>query len=158
VVLALAACGGDDSDGESEAGHAELRFSGAVTGEVVAPLEVSCFEPVEDGDRYTVSIDSDLGVKVGDRTFVALDVAVPGYRDAGNYDLDHDSVEPDDFFLLFRETQEDPFGWTGRGRIVVSDDGRSGRLELPGWTDGTGAVVDLNAAFRCGTAGTASGR
>jgi hypothetical protein len=166
ALLALTVASGCDGDGEQRVvrrdggtgGHVALTFSGALTGRAEGPAEVACFEPAEEGDRYTVSIDSDEGIPVGDTAFSALDVAVAGYREPGDYDLGRslasDEVDRDDFFLLFKRSPH-PFGWGGKessGTLSIDRDGRSGELSLAGWESSTGEHVAVAGTFRCGKA------
>ena len=166
VILAVlvAACGKDgagqasvDRDATAPVdGHAALRFSGAVTGSFDADLEVACFPPVEEGDSFTVSIDSDAGVPAAAAVFLSMDFVIPDYRNEKTYTLEGPSAEDeadfDDFFLLFEEHARDPFGWHEgtEGTVGVEEDGTAGRLSFRRWRSGSGAEVDVEGTFRCG--------
>lgn len=169
VALAVAvagvasACGGGEEGQVSRqeggaAGHATLRFSGAVSGSVDADTEVACFEPAEEGDRFTVSIDADSGLPVGGQRLTALDVAIPGYDGPRTYDIHRDleteaGFDADEFFLLFDEPQDDPFVWGtpgSTGTVTIDEGGESGRLALRGWKNAADQRVDVEGTFRCG--------
>ncbi len=164
IVLATTwSCDRDDEEqrvvggGVQAVGHVSLAFSGAVNGRMEGPAEVACFEPAEEGDRYTVSIDAEEGIAVGGTAFRALDVAIAGYKAPGDYDLGRslasDEEERDDFFLLF-ERSSDPFGWGGKdessGTLSIDPGGASGRLSLAGWENSAGESLAVQGAFRCG--------
>jgi hypothetical protein len=164
IVLALTTTWGCDRDDQQRVvggnvegvGHVSLSFSGAVNGRMEGLAEVACFEPAEEGDRYTVSIDAEQGIAVGGTVFRALDVAIVGYRAPGDYDLGRslasDEVDRDDFFLLF-ERSSDPFGWGGKessGTLSIDPGGASGRLSLAGWQNSSEERLAVQGTFRCG--------
>jgi hypothetical protein len=163
VAVAGAACGGDDGaqvsgQDSAQSGHAALRFSGAVSGSLDADTEVACFEPAEQGDRFTVSIDADEGLPVGPQRLMALDVSIPDYDGPRAYDIRPDQeteagFDADEFFLLFAEPQDQPFVWGtpgSAGSVTIDEGGESGRLALRGWKNGADQRVDVEGTFRCG--------
>ncbi|MDP9071252.1 MAG: hypothetical protein M3N68_08190 [Actinomycetota bacterium] len=170
LALVSSACGEEggseasrEGDGEGKAaGHVALRFSGAVTGPLDAPLEVACFSPSEPGDAFTVSIDADaglpIGLPVGTRRLAALDFSIPDYDGPKAYDLrreldTEEGFDGDEFFLLFDEPEDDAFLWGDEGAagtITVDQGGESGRLTLRGWKNSGGDRIDVEGTFRCG--------
>jgi hypothetical protein len=154
VPLVLAPACGDDNGG----GHATLRFSGAVTGTVDADLDVDCFKPAEQGDNFSVSIDSDDGAPVGDKKLNALDFAAPEYDRPRDYDLSRAlagaGFDGEGLFLLFEEYEQEPFLWgdeqRSSGTVSIDPGERSGRLSLRGWENGGKLRVDVEGTFVCG--------
>jgi hypothetical protein len=146
LAVWLTGCGGEAPRTERGAttGAVDLTFSGAVTGRASGPAEVSCSEPVEDGDRSRVSIDIEGGLPVGGSgaSLVALDAAA---TDDGREN------DADDFFLLF-DHGPDPFAWnTDEPDGTVTFDGsRGGRIALRGWRDARDGTVDVDGVFTCG--------
>jgi hypothetical protein len=157
LLTALAAgCGGDE--GDEATGRADIRFSGSVSGTLSAGMDVDCSPPSEQGGRFIVSFDSDEGTKVGGRTFVALDVATPPYQGPRTYDL-KDALASDpqlgeNFFLLFREFEEQPLSWgvdeEASGTLTIDSGERSGRLSMRGWASSERLRVNMEGSFRCG--------
>ncbi len=161
VVAAVAAgCSGGERppsvDRGSIVGEVVLDFTGAVTGLARGPADVRCFQPAEEGDRFTVSIDADFGIPVGNTVFRSLDVAAVDYDGPRNYDLGEalatDDVDRDDFFLLF-EMGPEPFGWGGKqsdGTLTIDPGESTGRIALTGWENSRNERIDVNGTFRCG--------
>ena len=161
VVVALAAgCARGERppsvDRGSIVGEVALNFSGAVTGLARGPADVRCFQPAEEGDRFTVSIDADFGIPVGNTLFRSLDMAAVDYDGPRHYDLGKAlataDVDRDDFFLLFDRTPE-PFGWGGKqsdGTLTVDPGESTGRIALIGWDNSRDERIEVNGTFRCG--------
>lgn len=139
-------------------GQVALAFSGAFAGRAEGLAEVVCFEPADEGDRFTVEIDSQEGLPVAgaDVRFLALDVAAAGYTAPGDYDLGHalaaDDIDRGDYFLLF-DKDPDPYEWGidgSDGTLTVDEGTASGRVALRGWKNADGDVVDVSGTFTCG--------
>lgn len=165
VCLALLAGGCRDGDGQQAEGgedglpgHADLRFSGAVTGSLDTDVEVACFDPKEEGIPFSVTVDTDTGIAVDGRTFLSMDLAVPDYDGPRAYDLgkaleSEEGFDGEGVFLLFEEDEEHPFGWgdeESSGTVTVDEGETSGRLSLRGWKNDLGDLLDVEGSFRCG--------
>ena len=150
------------------AGQVNLTFSGAFQGRAEGVAEVACFEPVEEGDKFTVSIDSKEGLPLAGASspdgnvarFLALDVALADYDGPGDYELEHvradEDVDRSDFFLLF-DTDPDPYEWGvdgASGTLTVEKGVASGKVALKGWKNVDGDVADVTGTFVCGGAPT----
>ena len=159
VAALVAACSRErppSVDRGSVVGEVALTFAGAVNGLAQGPADVRCFQPAEKGDAFTVSIDADFGIPVGDTAFRSLDVAAVDYDGPKRYDLGKalatDAVDRDDFFLLF-DTGPEPFGWGGKhsdGTLTVDPGESTGRLALIGWENSRDQRIDVHGTFRCG--------
>ena len=160
IVAALAAACSRERppsvDRGSVVGDVALAFTGAVNGLAQGPADVRCFQPAEKGDAFTVSIDADFGIPVGDTVFRSLDVAAVDYDGPKRYDLGKalatKDVDRDDFFLLFDRGPE-PFGWGGKqsdGTLTIDRGESTGRIALIGWDNSRNERIDVNGTFRCG--------
>jgi hypothetical protein len=181
MVAALATgCSGAERppsvDRGSAVGEVALNFTGAVTGLAQGPADVRCFQPAEQGDAFSVSIDADFGIPVRNSVspvdtpvppaspgntpvrpaFRSLDVAAVDYDGPKSYDLGKalgtDDVERDDFFLLF-DTGPEPFSWGGKqsdGTLTIDPGESTGRIALIGWDNSRDERIDVNGTFRCG--------
>jgi hypothetical protein len=155
----MAGCGGRGRQqvARDQPGHATLRFSGAVTGTMDSDLRVSCLAPREGGKHFGVSLDAEPDVPVGGKHFSALDIATSDYSGPRTYDLAkavaNDDFSGDEFFLLFQELGDQPFGWgkSGASGTVTIDKGeQTGSFTLQGWRSGNGSREDVQGSFRCG--------
>jgi hypothetical protein len=155
LVLAVSgACGDEDNP----TGGANLRLTGSVSGNLRSDMDIDCSPPAEPGGRFVVSFDSDAGAPVGGRNLMALDVATPRYEGPKTYDLEQalssDDQLAENFFLLFKEFDDQPLTWgqdpDAGGTITIDNGESSGRLSLQGWASAGDLKVNVEGTFRCG--------
>lgn len=155
LIFVTAACGEEQ---DQAVGGADLRFSGSVTGAMNSKMDVDCSPPAEQGGRFVVSFDSDGGTPVGGKTFTALDVATPPYQGPRTYDLKQalssDEQLSENFFMLFKEFDDQPLTWgqeeDAAGTITIDSGESSGKLSLRGLASSGDLKVNIEGTFRCG--------